>query len=54
MKKISTEPAWSCGGGPLAPDYALGSVHAVTCDGTLLIASASGSQLASYAWVRPT
>ncbi len=36
------------------PDYALGSVHAVTCDGTLLIAPASGSQLASYAWVRPT
>jgi hypothetical protein len=32
------------------PDYALGSVHAVTHDGTLLIASASGSQLASYAW----
>lgn len=32
------------------PDYALGSVHAVTVDGTLVIASASGSQLASYAW----
>ncbi len=32
------------------PDYALGSVHAVTRDGILLIASASGSQLASYAW----
>jgi hypothetical protein len=31
-------------------DYALGSVHAVTRDGTLAIASASGSQLASYAW----
>jgi hypothetical protein len=31
-------------------DYALGSVHAVTADGTLVIASASGSQLASYAW----
>jgi acyl-CoA hydrolase len=31
-------------------DYALGSVHAITCDGTLVIASASGSQLASYAW----
>ena len=27
-----------------------GSVHAVTPDGTLVIASASGSQLASYAW----
>jgi len=25
-------------------------VHAVTPDGTLVIASASGSQLASYAW----
>ena len=32
------------------PGYALGSVHAVTRDGTLVIASASGSQLASYAW----
>jgi acyl-CoA hydrolase len=32
------------------PDYALGSVHAVTRDGSLVIASASGSQLASYAW----
>lgn len=32
------------------PDYALGSVHAVTRDGALFIASASGSQLASYVW----
>src|SRR4029077_10911303 len=32
------------------PDFALGSVHAVTRDGALFIASASGSQLASYAW----
>jgi len=32
------------------PDYALGSAHAVTREGTLVIASASGSQLASYAW----
>jgi acyl-CoA hydrolase len=32
------------------PDYALGSVHAITRDGILVIASASGSQLASYAW----
>ena len=32
------------------PAYALGSVHAITRDGTLVIASASGSQLASYAW----
>jgi LUD domain len=32
------------------PEYALGSVHAVVRDGTLVIASASGSQLASYAW----
>jgi acyl-CoA hydrolase len=32
------------------PDYALGSVHAVTRDGTLVIASATGSQLPSYAW----
>ena len=32
------------------PDYALCSAHAITADGTLVIASASGSQLASYAW----
>jgi LUD domain len=32
------------------PGYALGSAHAVTRDGSLVIASASGSQLASYAW----
>jgi hypothetical protein len=32
------------------PEYALGSVHAITRDGTLVIVSASGSQLASYAW----
>ena len=32
------------------PDYALGSIHAVTRDGTLVIAPASGSQLASCAW----
>jgi hypothetical protein len=32
------------------PEYALGSVHAVTREGTLVVASASGSQLASYAW----
>jgi hypothetical protein len=31
-------------------DYALASGHAITHDGTLVIASASGSQLASYAW----
>jgi hypothetical protein len=31
-------------------DYSLGSVHAVTRDGTLVVVSASGSQLASYAW----
>src|SRR5207244_10067770 len=32
------------------PDDALGSVLAITAGGTLVIASASGSQLASYAW----
>ena len=32
------------------PDYAVGSVQAITRDGTVVIASASGSQLASYAW----
>jgi acyl-CoA hydrolase len=32
------------------PDFALGSVHAVTRDGILVVASASGSQLAQYAF----
>ena len=32
------------------PDFALGSVHAITREGVLVIASASGSQLAQYAW----
>jgi L-lactate utilization protein LutC len=34
----------------IQPDFALGSVHAVTRDGTLVMASALGSQLAAYAW----
>jgi L-lactate utilization protein LutC len=34
----------------IQPEFALGSVHAVTRDGTLVIASALGSQLAAYAW----
>ncbi|BAK37478.1 hypothetical protein MLP_44640 [Microlunatus phosphovorus NM-1] len=34
----------------VAPDYALGSVHAITQDGELLIGSASGSQFATVAW----
>jgi acyl-CoA hydrolase len=34
----------------IQPDFALGSVHAITRDGTLVIASALGSQLASYTW----
>ena len=33
-----------------APDWAIGSVHAVTEDGNVLIASASGSQLPAYAF----
>lgn len=32
------------------PDFSLGSVHAITRDGTLVLASALGSQLASHAW----
>jgi len=32
------------------PDFALGSVHAITRGGVLVVASALGSQLASYAW----
>ncbi len=34
----------------LLPDVALGSVHAITRDGTLVLASALGSQLAAHAW----
>lgn len=33
-----------------APEWAVGSVHAITEDGSLLIASATGSQLPSYAY----
>jgi hypothetical protein len=33
-----------------APEYAIGSVHAVTEDGEVLIASATGSQLPAYAY----
>lgn len=33
-----------------APQYAVGSVHAVTADGHVLIASNSGSQLPAYAY----
>ncbi len=33
-----------------APDFAIGSVHAVTEDGQLLIASNTGSQLPAYAY----
>jgi hypothetical protein len=33
-----------------APDWVVGSVHAVTEDGKVLIASASGSQLSAYAY----
>ena len=33
-----------------APDYMLGSVHAITEDGVLVAASGSGSQLAPYAY----
>jgi hypothetical protein len=32
------------------PDYSLGSVHAITRDGAIFIASATGSQLASEVW----
>jgi hypothetical protein len=32
------------------PEFALGSVQAITRDGTLVIASASGRKLAAYAW----
>ncbi len=33
-----------------APEYVIGSVHAVTQDGKVMIASASGSQLPAYAY----
>ena len=32
------------------PDFAIGSVHAITQQGELVIASASGSQFTNYAW----
>jgi len=35
-----------------SPDYVVGSVHALTEGGSLLIASASGSQLGPLASVR--
>ncbi len=34
----------------VSPDYAVGSVHAVTEHGEVVVASASGSQLAAYAY----
>jgi hypothetical protein len=33
-----------------APDYILGSAHAVTDDGDIIVASGSGSQLGAYAY----
>lgn len=36
-----------------APEWVVGSVHAVTEDGKVIIASASGSQLPSYAFGSP-
>jgi hypothetical protein len=33
-----------------APEYTIGSVHAITEDGEILVASATGSQLPSYAY----
>ncbi len=33
-----------------APDYTVGSIHAVTMDGKVIIASNSGSQLPAYAY----
>lgn len=36
-----------------APDYAIGSVHAVTQDGKVMIASNSGSQLPGYVYGSP-
>lgn len=37
-----------------APEYVVGSVHAVTEDGKVIIASGSGSQLPSYAYGAPS
>jgi hypothetical protein len=36
-----------------APEYAVGSVHAVTEDGKVLVASNTGSQLGAYAYGSP-
>jgi hypothetical protein len=36
-----------------APDYAIGSVHAVTEDGKVVVASNTGSQLPAYVYASP-
>lgn len=36
-----------------APDYAIGSVHAVTQDGKVIVASNTGSQMAGYVYGSP-
>jgi len=33
-----------------APDYIVGSAHAITDDGEIVVASGSGSQLGAYAY----
>src|SRR5207253_1560738 len=37
-----------------APDYMLGSAHAITDDGVVLVASGSGSQLGAHAYAAGT
>ena len=48
--RSTARPSWGRSRRSSPPDFSLGSVQAVTREGTLVIASALGSQLAAYAW----
>ncbi len=43
-----------CRSSGAAPDYIVGSVHAITDDGTILVGSGTGSQLGAYAYAAGT
>jgi L-lactate utilization protein LutC len=51
LAKLTQQDAWGRTGQKLGatPDYIVGSVHAVTETGTVVVASMTGSQLAPYA-----
>jgi hypothetical protein len=52
LKEMSAQGGSATGGKKLgaAPEWTVGSVHAVTEDGKVIIASATGSQLPAYAY----